>query len=130
MNRSPAVAVIVALVAALATPCCPVKAQGAETVRSLYQACRPETVSGPKFFCLGYIAGIGDAMQANGLLRHPGTDVVSAWQSATSFCPIGVVTTGAMVQAFVNWAGRHPEQWADKGLFGVATALRETWPCR
>jgi hypothetical protein len=35
---------------------------------------------------------------------------------------------GAMIQVFINWAQKHPEQWSSPREFGVVQALKETWP--
>jgi hypothetical protein len=44
--------------------------------------------------------------------------------------PKGTVPTGReMIQAFVNWAEKHPESWSQRNIYGVALALRESWPC-
>jgi hypothetical protein len=35
-----------------------------------------------------------------------------------------------MVQAFLNWAEKHPEAWSYNQIRGVILALGETWPCK
>jgi len=39
-------------------------------------------------------------------------------------------TTGASIQAFLNWADNHPERWGDSFSEGVIAAMIETFPCR
>jgi len=43
---------------------------------------------------------------------------------------ISGVTRPAMVQAFKNFAEKHPESWGMEAVTGVAMALRTTWLCR
>ena len=40
------------------------------------------------------------------------------------------VTRGAMLQAFLIWAEKHPEKWSHYNGTGVLEALHETWPCK
>ena len=44
-------------------------------------------------------------------------------------CFNSTVTTGAMVQAFKNWAQKHPADWSTLAHDGVFDAIKETWPC-
>jgi hypothetical protein len=41
----------------------------------------------------------------------------------------GELTRGALVQTFVNWAEKHPEERGSSDHFGVLTALAEGWHC-
>jgi hypothetical protein len=45
------------------------------------------------------------------------------------FACCGEASPGARVQAFVNWAKTHPENWSGSPVVAVVEALRETWPC-
>lgn len=42
----------------------------------------------------------------------------------------GVGSNGAALEAFINWAEKHPEKWAWKMQLGVNLALHETWLCK
>ena len=90
-------------------------------VQSLYLACKDS--NGPTaMLCSGYVGGIGEMMHALGT-QIPDDPKLRIF----GIC--GTMSHGAMVQAFVNWADKHPERWADVGVLGVMSALIETWPC-
>lgn len=93
----------------------------AETLQELLRECASERGAALEFHCLGYIGGIGDAMLINGIVEYrPGI---------MAMCSKTKVTHGAMKQAVINWANRHPERWGGESLGSVAAALQETWPC-
>jgi hypothetical protein len=48
---------------------------------------------------------------------------------AACYDPVNGYTMGAVIQAFLNWADKHPEKWARPRIFGATAAMRETWPC-
>ena len=62
--------------------------------------------------CFGYIQGVADSAVGeifcvkNDLMNYP-----------------------AMIQAYINWVPKHPEEWKDFQLIGVRAALAELWPC-
>jgi hypothetical protein len=88
-------------------------------VQELLDLCKQRPDSYGYAICLNYIAGIGDVMGATA-------------QVIDDFRPLGMCgepTYGALVQAFVNWAEKHPEQWKTDPGVGVMVALRETFPC-
>lgn len=87
-------------------------------VQRLYNRCKEPESSQLNFVCLGYIAGVGETMDFLGLDRasHP-------------FAICGRPSHGAMVQAFINWAEKHPSEWKESEVFGVMQALAESWPC-
>jgi hypothetical protein len=94
-----------------------------ESIQGLVQNCRSVATARAGLdpdanYCLGYISGIGDYMKGLGLSGN----------ASMGIC--GNVTYGASVQAFMNWANAHPERWTENRLVGVATALRQTWPCK
>jgi hypothetical protein len=107
------------------------KDNASPNVQKLLQECNalqgsgePDAMDYSNFsYCIGYVGGIGDAMLANGQIVHPLNPVVS-------ICDEGLISRGAMVQAFRNWAQKHPERWSDNDSLGVMAALRETWPCK
>jgi hypothetical protein len=91
------------------------------TVRFLYQACKDEMAANSFRFCLGYVLGVGQLMAVNAEFGD---------NYALCAAPKGTVPSGrAMIDAFLKWAEKHPESWSQRNLFGVALALRETWPC-
>jgi hypothetical protein len=91
------------------------------TVQFLYETCRAEIAANMPRFCLGYILGVGQLMAVNAEFGD---------NFALCSVPKGVPPSGgAMIQAFLNWAEKHPESWTQRNLFGLALALRESWPC-
>jgi hypothetical protein len=96
-------------------------AQDPTTVEFLYKACKTEVAANLPRFCLGYVLGVGQLMAVN-----------AEFGSNFAMCAVPKGQTpagGAMIQAFLNWAEKHPESWSQRHLYGVALALRETWPC-
>jgi hypothetical protein len=78
-----------------------------------------------------YAAGIGDVMSLAGQdLLHSSDRIVREELVDLSMCPNNGYTYGALKQAFVNWAEKHPEKWTEFADLGVIIALRETWPCQ
>lgn len=97
----------------------------ADTVQFLYQACKAEPVSPLGRFCLGYSVGVGQMMVLNGYQGHE-MGLCPPPTIRGTFTPSG----GAMIQAFLNWAEKHPEKWAGPALVGFAVAMSTTWPCK
>ncbi len=107
------------------------------TVQDLYQKC---TNTSPKQLfdeasCMGYVAGIGDLLGYYGTVwsRHKSNDdeLSKARRVILRTAAIcGNPTYGAMEQAFLNWAKNNPEKWNWSQAGGVASALRERWPCK
>lgn len=90
------------------------------SVEALYNECtRNEAVS--RGFCAGYISAMMDSMGMIGPAISP---------QAFRICPKVSVNAGAALQAFKNWAQKHPEAWSLDRAFGVMWALKETWPCQ
>jgi hypothetical protein len=98
------------------------------TVQDLYRLCK--STGTDRAFCNGVIAGAGGEMRLNkeiaGTVRTPADRLFITM--TVSMC--GNAPIGAGVQAFINWAEKHPERWTSDMLFGVNKALSETWPCR
>jgi hypothetical protein len=120
--------IIFALGLTLALAAAPPLSRAAEMpdVQKLLEECNAAPETQDFFYCIGYIGGIGDAMRLNG---------IDARQRAlspmlVSICDEGSISYGAMIQAFKNWGQEHPETWGFPQYRGVATALRETWPCK
>ncbi len=74
-----------------------------QDVQSLYGRCKNPVGSPYYAFCLGYISGVGDDMQFLGL----GT------QDDPKFRAFAICATpsyGAMVQAFLDWSDKNPQE--------------------
>jgi hypothetical protein len=97
-------------------------------VQELYSQCMAPKDSTAAIFCLGFVSGIGDFMQLNGAERKMVSD--AQWSVLSNEALCGLPTYGAQVQAFVNWAEKHPEEWGTSRVIGVVIAFRESWPCR
>jgi hypothetical protein len=90
-------------------------AAGTDTIQELHDWCK-ETHNSPRSgYCLGYVTGIAEMMLKLGR-DHP--------DDPHGIC--GEPTRGALVQTFVNWAEKHPEELGSSDHFGVLTALAET----
>ena len=104
-----------------------VVAQGAETVGTILPACEQAAVrdlSSPlASYCLGFVSGIGRMATYN------------CYSDRTKFHPnpmlsaTGQASDGARLQAFVNWARAHPENWDLDVASGVVISLQTTFPC-
>lgn len=109
--------------------------QKGDSVQFLYESCKQELAAGLPQFCLGYLEGVAQFMATNGYERgkvSPANSEAKWYLTEMGLCPgpaIGVPSGGALIQAFLNWAAKHPEHWADHTLLGVVLALRSTWPC-
>jgi hypothetical protein len=95
------------------------------TVQGLYQQCKSEdvkTIDGQidTVQCYSYISGVGDLLAAQG----------ASGAKIMSICAKSTPSYGAMVQAFVNWAEAHPQEWGKNRLLGVVVALGRSWLCR
>lgn len=71
--------------------------------------------------CIGVASGVGSMLAVN---CYSIGDGYSPSLKATA-----PPSTGAAVQAFINWAEDHPERWGDLFAFGMARALVEAFPC-
>jgi hypothetical protein len=106
-----------------------------DSIQFLYQSCKQEMAAGLPRFCLGYIEAVGQVMATNGYERVkllPSDTEGRRYLTGMAICPgpaIGVPSGGALIQAFLNWAEQHPENWANLALAGVVVALASTWPC-
>jgi len=94
-----------------------------DTVQDLYEACTSED-GGLRTVCAAYIAGIASLMGPIGSTRNVGLAT-----RAYGVCSKSTISLGAFVQAFKNWATKHPEMWSHPMVLGVLVSLRGTWPC-
>jgi hypothetical protein len=115
-------AVLICVVVALAATVTTTEAK-ADTVQELYMKCKA-TNPAIGMYCVGYVGGVSDAMVMIAELPVGGGQ-----REAFATCAKTGLSRGAVVQAFVNWAEKHPEHWADQDFMGVTAALSEIWPC-
>jgi hypothetical protein len=104
--------------------------QISNTVQELYQQCKSHNGPG-EVMCLGFIAGSVAQMEIIAIAAEhmdAPTDRLFLL-GETKFCSGQGTSLGAMRQAFINWAEKHPEKWSMYNGYGVNAALRETWPC-
>lgn len=90
------------------------------SIQTLYTECTGNNF-GDRTFCAGYISAMSDSMGMPGPAVSP---------KKFRICPKVSVNAGAAVQAFKNWARKHPQAWSLDRVFGVMWALKETWPCQ
>lgn len=90
------------------------------SIQSLYNECTGKDLH-DQFFCVGYISATLDAV---GMLA-----AAESQPQSFRMCPKVPVTPGAAVQAFKNWAQKHPQSWTLDRVYGVRWALHDAWPC-
>ncbi len=71
-------------------------------------------------YCLGMIAGLVYMFAVN-----QQTDA-----RFKACIPKSGITGGQITQEFLNWADDNPKEWQRDGVWGMATVIRETWPCK
>jgi hypothetical protein len=126
MKRKYVVALSVLLGSATSTDA-PRAADTNQTIQGLQVQCKASTDSPDLLFCAGFISGIGDLMRVNGAVINPFRKEADAPIRDERMC--GQPSYGAQMQAFVNWAEKHPQLWNMPRAFGVISALSESWPC-
>src|SRR5262249_32448595 len=94
-----------------------------QDVQSLYSMCKNQDAPGFGV-CLGYISGVTEMLQSMRVHneRHP--------ETAVPFALCDNPTYGAILQAFINWAEKNPQEWHQHRLAGVVMAIHQTWPCK
>ena len=93
------------------------------TVQWLLDQC---AVPQKQLLCMGYISGVASVMALNSTARASLNDRIKDF----SLCSASQPTNSALMQAFINWAHRHPERSSIPSQAGVAIALSEVWPCK
>jgi len=97
-------------------------------VQELLGWCK-EAATAHAYYCVGLVEGMSEMTNLNGLvlkdLRKPEANEVATF----AICQSSGTSTGAGVQAFINWAEKHPERWSQPYSVGVVDSLRELWPC-
>lgn len=101
-----------------------------KTVQFLHGLCKAEQSSNDFVFCLAYISGIGDLMYSVNKAKKIEPNCSKPSNPLFSFFALCAAPShGAMVQAFMNWAEKNPQEWGTNKTLGVIMALHETWPC-
>jgi len=101
-------------------------------VRELHQDCKAAQGSADYSYCLGVVTGVGYMM----LMVNGARTQMRDGDDTAYLAPLGLCTGSsppsfeALVQAFVTWAGDHPEDEDLPAGIGVQKALSEAWPCR
>jgi hypothetical protein len=93
-------------------------------VQTLLDMCKQPAAQVKSSICIGYISGVADLMRVMAVSKHK--DV----RGPFGMCHEGEAPSrGAMMQAFIVWADKHPEEWQKDMLVGVVEALSDTWRC-
>jgi len=101
------------------------------SVEKLYGACKSPDPN-IMFKCAAYIQGFSTMMyivrqaSAESGLAPDKRDTLKAY----GLCQQETVTVANMIQAFLNWTERNPNEWQESGELGVLDSLREAWPCK
>ncbi|MBY4893138.1 hypothetical protein KUL25_10215 [Rhodobacteraceae bacterium N5(2021)] len=98
------------------------------TVEEIMPACEAALdesylVRRPAGFCIGFITGVWQMMAVNCLNPEPRAALPVELQAGD------IPSWRASVQAFLNWAEDHPEQWDETFFMGTLLALSSTFPC-
>jgi hypothetical protein len=111
--------------------------QEATNVQDLYRVCQTPLWEFEEASCAGFISGVAEQMGFSGhtatLPRRNGGLANGRDRkllSTMSACIPRAVSPGAVIQAFLDWAEKHPEKWTTPRQTGVMQALREAWPCK
>jgi hypothetical protein len=90
------------------------------SVQALYTKCTATDLH-QQMYCAGFFTSSVDSMMVLG---------AEVSTQALGICPKTAITAGAAVQAFKNWAQKHPEAWGLQRYLGVLWALQEVWSCK
>ena len=102
------------------------------TIQDLYQDCKSASYD-QTMLCLAFIQGAAGMQQLAGVVANTADNMTADQREALvtfSACHPAGVTFNQMKQVFINWAEKHPGQWQDSHVVGVALALKEAWPCK
>ena len=89
------------------------------SVQALYTKCTASD-NYQQMFCAGFFTATVDNMMVLG---------AEVSTQPLGICSKTAITVGAAVQAFKNWAQKHPEAWGLTRFVGVTWAMQEVWPC-
>jgi hypothetical protein len=125
-------AALVILAAMLASPAMADR----DSVGTLRNLCRSQN-GVEKLMCLEYVTGVFDmtvlaGFAYKGEIDTPADRAIIGLLGAACYniAANETLPMGAVVQAFLNWADRHPQEWGKSRAFGVSAALSEAWPCK
>jgi hypothetical protein len=118
---------VIAAILGMSFAASPVSAGGEFTTGRLREVCNENQGSLGRGYCSGFIYGAALVLFTNGKLVDENKNPVAT--NSVSICLVNV-SSGAMEQAFMDWAGRNPKDWDKPAVIGVITALHETWPCK
>jgi len=91
-------------------------------VEELYRKCKSDGIE--KTYCAGFLTGAAMRMYEGAAKKMDNP-------ADREFLLCGEdVTGGVIIQAFINWAEKHPEKWGEEMRVGVNAALHEMWPCK
>jgi hypothetical protein len=90
-------------------------------VQKLHEMCKLPPGETKAAICLGFISGVAEMMRLMSFSRYK--------EVRGAFGQCSEASYGAAMQAFMNWADKHPERWSKPMVVGVIEALNETWPC-
>jgi hypothetical protein len=103
-------------------------AEEVDNTGGLLEMCKAPSGSSKQIYCIGYIRGVAEVMMSLDMRSVPTLgEETKVTFSKVAIC--GRIQVGAGVQAFKNWAEKHPEKWSTSQTYGVMTALHELWPC-
>jgi Rap1a immunity proteins len=74
-----------------------------QTVQGIFDQCNKGDA-----FCYGFVRGIFEVLALNGQTFDASSLKINGLPAV---CYTGTVTAKAMIQAFRNWAEKHPEHW-------------------
>ena len=100
----------------------------ANTAGELVAACRAPAASAQSAFCLGFVAGIGSILDANGYLIESGT-LVDPSLAGVALCSKPSTKSEELLATFFAWADSHAAALNRPAAIGVVEALTERWPC-
>ena len=95
-----------------------------DNVQVLLRKCTSKG-SADQLYCIGRVTGIFEMMGLIGV--RAGKQLAS--MEPLEICSDPMPSNGAVIQAFTNWANKHPEKWNAPDIAGIVIAVHETWRC-
>jgi hypothetical protein len=112
---------LVATVIALMAPLISVSQEHPKlTVEALYGMCKEPRENLGGTFCEAYLGASVDQMVFDAVYGD------RSFREGFAICG-NVPSYAAAVQAFKNWAEKHPEEWRKPAVLGVIAALHDLW---
>jgi hypothetical protein len=133
----PAAVAIIALALAFFSPISSAARDAATEVQDLYRLCLSPSWEFEDATCKAFVSGVAEQMNFSGrtatLPRKrggPADERDRELLSTLSACIPTDASPAKMVEAFIDWAEKHPERWTAPRQTGVMQALNQTWPCK